>query len=520
LVTVFDRDLPKTHNSQTSAPGHHGCRGAINRQPFLPAAPAVQPHLLNWSQISLEQDDFTTKLTRVCRRAFGGSGPVEELKRLSGGANMESWALRYGDTAMVLRRFPGGGDGFGEDEEYLDSISLSAQADLIDAASRAGVTAPAILARLAPDDGLGEGFLMARAGGEAMPHKILGNPEYAAVVPGLTEQMARELARIHALPTSACADLVYASPRQTIAAELRRYRDLQASLPVLDFAFGWLLRNAPPEVPPVVLHGDFRMGNLMIDSTGISAVLDWELAHLGDPAQDLAYLCVPSWRHGHYDKPVGGVGQIDTLLAAYRQFSGREIERERFRFWLVYGTLFWGVVCLSMGQLWRSGGDRSLERLVIGRRVSEVELDLLLLFEDELGLQGRDRLDWLPPAAAAEYSGEIAYSELAVALAEWNKNSVQPEARNHQLFESRVAGNALGILTRQLQWGRAFEDGQSKRLAALGLDHREFCQGLHSGRIELSEQRVWDHLRRTALEREVVDQPKHAGLRLALQRWC
>ena len=186
----------------------------------------------------------------------------------------------------------------------------------------------------------------------------------------------------------------------------------------------------------------------------------------------------------------------------------------------MYGTLLWGGVCLSMGQLWRSGGDRSLERLVIGRRVSEVELDLLLLFEDELGLQGRDRLDWLPPAAAAEYSGEIAYSELAVALAEWNKNSVQPEARNHQLFESRVAGNALGILTRQLQWGRAFEDGQSKRLAALGLDHREFCQGLHSGRIELSEQRVWDHLRRTALEREVVDQPKHAGLRLALQRWC
>ena len=465
-------------------------------------------------------DSLEKKVLRLCRETFGKVGQLQELVRLSGGANMESWALRYADRSMVLRRLPGGSRETVDGDDHLGAISLAAQAELIESAGRGGVTVPDVLARLEPRHGLGEGFIMSRVEGETLPHRILGQPSFAQAEAQLTQQCARELARIHALdPASVPEELRYLTPLELVREQAAKYRDTGALLPVFDFTLRWLQQNAPTPTPPAVLHGDFRMGNLMIDASGITAVLDWELAHLGDPARDLAYLCAPSWRFGHYDKPVGGFDQIDALLQAYREQSGRDIEPARLRYWLVFSTLWWGIVCLVMGELWRSGGDRSLERAVIGRRVSEVEADLLLLFEEILGLGGGNGVSWEPPSEH-DFAGEIDYAELLTALGEWNRESVQAVASGHQLFESRVAGNALGIARRHARWAGVFDQASRERLREIGLDHASLCQALAKGSVGLDDNALWDHLRLSALERMTIDQPRYAGLQQARQRWC
>jgi len=194
------------------------------------------------------------------------------------------------------------------------------------------------------------------------------------------------------------------------------------------------------------------------------------------------------------------------------------VDPDRFRFWLVYSTLWWGVACMVMGQIWRSHGDRSLERTVIGRRVSEVEIDLALLFEEILPDTMATPLNWSVPDQQAA-TGETGYGELLTALEEWNSKQVLPGLKGHDKFQSRVAGNALGIARRQAEWGPGYRDAAKARLAAIGYDHRQLCLGLSKGDIAITTPAVWDHLRLSALERLSIDQPKYAGLRVALNKW-
>ena len=143
-----------------------------------------------------------------------------------------------------------------------------------------------------------------------------------------------------------------------------------------------LKRNAPPPVAPVLVHGDFRNGNLMIHpDDGLRAVLDWELAHIGDPAEDLGWICVNSWRFGAYDKPVGGFGQYEQLLEGYNAAGGRDISVERIQYWQMLGSMKWGIMCMTMYQSFATGADASIERAMIGRRTSETEIDLITLLE-------------------------------------------------------------------------------------------------------------------------------------------
>src|SRR5204863_9687012 len=138
---------------------------------------------------------------------------------------------------------------------------------------------------------------------------------------------------------------------------------------------------APKHAGTVLVHGDFRDGNLMIHpGKGLTAVLDWELAHLGDPAEDLGWICVNSWRFGG-DAQVGGFGRYVDLLRGYRDGGGRQIELSEVRYWQAVGSLKWGVMCLMMYAAYASGRDPSVERAMIGRRASEAEIDLVGLME-------------------------------------------------------------------------------------------------------------------------------------------
>ena len=460
-------------------------------------------------------DDIHQKLNLFCKDRFGSAGKLSAVNRLSGGASMESWSFQYGDKEYVMRRLP---SGISSDDEGLRGISLATQADVIELAVKAGVTAPLVTARMTPDDGLGEGFIMSKAQGETLPHKILGNPEFTIAEGNLTKQCARELALIHKMDANSIKEkLEYFSPTQLIELQKAKYDEIGGAIAIYEYAIRWLLDNVPKDVDRRLVHGDFRMGNLMIDHDGISAVLDWELARLGDPVQDLAYLCTPSWRFGRYAKVAGGFDSAENLLAAYATETGEEVDPARFRFWLIYSTVWWGVACLVMGEIWRTKGDRSLERTVIGRRVSEVEIDLALLFEELLPAEMSSPLDWQMPHQP-DVTGETSYGEVTTALSEWNTNVVQPDLSGHHKFQSRVAGNALGIIQRRLDWGMEYRIESEKRLAAIGYDHRQLCDGLAKGSVEMTAA-IWDHLRLSALERLSIDQPKYAGLNVALKKW-
>ena len=158
------------------------------------------------------------------------------------------------------------------------------------------------------------------------------------------------------------------------------FRRTGACRPVLELAFRHLRACLPPPVAPCLVHGDFRTGNIMVDPrAGLVAVLDWELAHMGDPAEDLGWLCVNSWRFGAVERAVGGFGDLADLLAAYAQAGGAPVSPARVHYWQMVGSLKWAVMCLMMYEIFRSGADASLERAAIGRRVSECEADLLHL---------------------------------------------------------------------------------------------------------------------------------------------
>lgn len=463
-------------------------------------------------------DELETKLNAFCQKQFGHANIVENLERLSGGASMESWAFTFGDHDIVLRRLPDGIADNEADAATVSAISLDVQADLIEIAREAGVTAPQVLAKLSSMDGIGQGFLMARASGETLPHKILGKPEFKKAVSNLTEQCASELAAIHAIDVNKLPDEIQSvSTTDLLTLQETAYRDLNIEIPIYDYAFRWLTDHVPVQEDEKLLHADFRMGNLMIDDNGISAVLDWELAHRGDPMEDLTYLCTPSWRFGHYENEAGGFDSAQNLIAAYENASEAPVDQQRFDWWLVYNTLWWGVACLRMGHSYRDGTVHVLERTIIGRRASEVEIDLLLLFE-KMGVGSGDKLPWNQPALLPD-DGEVEYSEILNAIIEWNKEKIMPETTGHALFESRVVNNALGIAQRHAAWGKSYADRSTNRLANIGVSNSQLCKALRDGHQDIGGSAVWDHLRLTALERLSIDQPKYAGLRVALEKW-
>lgn len=461
---------------------------------------------------------FRRLLTQFCRTHLG-EGELAGCERLSGGANMLSWGFEWGGLPFVMRQLPAGvssTDNPADRAEGGSAISLSTQADLIDLAARCGVSAPTVVAQLTPGDGLGEGFVMKRAAGETLPQSIFRNPAMETAIARLPAHCARELAKIHAIDTSAVpAELEAHSPARLLSEQEATYRALGGAIAAYDAAFGWLAAHCPPEVTPRLLHGDFRMGNLVIDTDGITAVLDWELAHLGDPVQDLAYLCVPSWRFGNWHAQAGGFGSRAELVAAYEEASGTPVEPSRFDWWLVYSTLWWGICCLRMGQSWRDGSQRILERPLIGRRVSEVEIDLLLLLEDKRGAS--ETLCWQEPQPDWE-SGETGYDELLVALRGREKSRLSA-VTGHDRFEALMSVNALGIAQRHAQFGPAFQQSRQARLAAMGSDAQALGAQLRDDWTRLTDSDVWRHLRLTAMERLTVDQPSYAGLTVAKERW-
>lgn len=191
----------------------------------------------------MDQSDFEQKIAVFCDRIFDSSGQFSDLRHLSGGASMESWSFCCGDEEFVLRRLP---SGISPDDEGLCGISLAIQADIIDIAVQSGVTAPTVRGRLAPEDSVGEGFIMDKAEGETLPHKILGNSEFAEAESKLTDQCARELWNIHNIDPDNLPDVLeYFTPLELITLQKDKYEEIGGAILIYEYAFHWLKENAP-----------------------------------------------------------------------------------------------------------------------------------------------------------------------------------------------------------------------------------------------------------------------------------
>jgi aminoglycoside phosphotransferase (APT) family kinase protein len=307
----------------------------------------------------------------------GATGIINAV-RLSGGASQETWSFDIvhpdGNIGAILRRAP---QGYGAAPSR--AAGLSAEAVLMQLAYHAGVPSPKVLHVLQPQDDLGTGFIMVRVEGETIPRKILRDEQFARARPKLARQLGAVLAGIHGIELPQLPGLRRMTAAKEIAELERDYRSFGWPRPVFELALRWLRDRDPgPSQEVTLVHGDFRHGNLIIGPEGLRAVLDWELAHTGDPMEDLGWICVNSWRFGEIDRPVGGFGSREELFAGY-EAAGRRVDADRVMFWEVMGTLRWGVMCCGMMQRFRSGSEHSVERAMIGRRASETEIDLLRL---------------------------------------------------------------------------------------------------------------------------------------------
>lgn len=457
---------------------------------------------------------MSDEIETALREALGA--PAENLHRLTAGASMESWAFDAGGRALILRRAPGGR----RESTGVGGIALSLEAQIIEIAGRHGVTAPEIIHQFPPDSPIGAAYVMNRLPGEALPPRLFKDAALGPVLDALPDRLAREMAAIHAVPLRALPDDI---PRAGARALIESYHDAYQSMserrPIYELAFHWLRKNCPDDLDvPHLIHGDFRMGNLLIDESGLTAVLDWEIAHLGDPHQDLAYICAPSWRFGRRNKIVGGIGDVDPFLKTYETASGRTVDRVRFQFWRVLTTLFWGSACMMMLSDWREGRERSIERAAIGRRISEVEIDLLLLLQDIEGVEA-DPLPAIKTTPRHAASGQTSLAEMITALTEWNARDVTPKAQGRDRFQSRIAANLLSQLAREAQMGRDFVFAQRARLKPLGLTPDELASGLGDGTLNWREPALFDHLRLSIMERLLIDQPTYHGLHAATAHW-
>jgi aminoglycoside phosphotransferase (APT) family kinase protein len=303
---------------------------------------------------------------------LGADVAIENLRALTGGASGATWAfdarIESRTHPLILRtRKP---DALGAE------MRLEARVQAL--AGAAGAPVPHVLVADDSTVPLGVPFLICGAiAGETIPRRILRGLDDSAAA-GLLRQCAGALAAIHR------ADLD--APGLTGHDALTQTRGLLDEIgdttSTFEWAFRWLTLNRPPPTAPRLVHGDFRMGNLIIDRGRLAAVLDWELVHAGEVFEDLAWFCVRAWRFGApASHGAGGLGSIESFLSAYEQASGTSVDRVSIRWWLILATLRWGVICRHQAHRHLSGQTRSVELAAIGRRVAETEWDLLDLLD-------------------------------------------------------------------------------------------------------------------------------------------
>jgi aminoglycoside phosphotransferase (APT) family kinase protein len=454
----------------------------------------------------------------VLERQLPGFRVLQSCEQLTAGASQETYRLTLrldsGERHLALRRMQPNLT----QASSVGTILPDTEARLFQLATAAGIPGPGVVYVLQPSDGLGNGFLMDWLEGETLGQRIVRSEALAEVRPRLARQCGEILGRIHKLDWRSAglgAVLPTVDPGTLVDDTWAHYRDLNVPVPMIDFAWRWLKAHLPEQPRTTLVHGDFRNGNLMVAPDGINAVLDWELAHIGDPVRDLGWLCVNSWRFGVSAMPVGGFGAIEDLLAGYQHTSGVSVTREELVFWQVFGSFWWAMATLQMASTWRTGETPSLERPVIGRRSSEAQMDCVnLLIPGDYSL---------PPAGHSIAAGSQlpTPAELLEGVRSFLKDDIAMQLDSHAGFLARVAANSLGIAQREMLHGSALAVAERERLErVLGITgdldelRWELVRRLRDD-LPLDTPGLAQHLRQTVAGQLALDQPGYSALRQA-----
>jgi len=332
--------------------------------------------------IAPRSPEFAARLATFLTHAAGAPATITAMHPIAGGASRETWAVdaEIGDVheALVLRMDLAS-------SMNRDALSRPQEFALLAAAHAAGVLAPRPRWLDADGAALGRPFLlMDRVAGESIGPRVVRRPELAAARTRLPTQMAVQLARIHAINPTPLDFLPRPSADRSPALhaidQTRRSIDaIELHNPALELGLRWLEQRAQACAQPLLIHGDFRIGNLLVGPEGLNAVIDWEFAHVGDPHEDLAWPCVRDWRFGHDALHVGGVGELAPYLAAYESASGRTVDRNTLCWWEIMGNVRWAATCHVQAHRHLSGADPSVELASLGRRAAEMELEFLTL---------------------------------------------------------------------------------------------------------------------------------------------
>jgi aminoglycoside phosphotransferase (APT) family kinase protein len=324
-------------------------------------------------------DELAPKLAAVLEPALGAGTAIEDLRTLTGGASRTTWAfdaITGGQRRSLILRT-------GPPDEVHAGMELEASAQR--AAADAGAPVPHIVVADDSVVALGNPFLICNAiGGETIVRRIQRQLDDAGRA-RLLRQCAEALAAIHRADTNL--------PGVSHDDQMAEWRDqldtMGDTTATFEWAFRWLADNRPAPSPPRLVHGDFRMGNVIVDESGLAAVLDWELVHVGEVYEDLAWFCIRAWRFGApVDLAAGGLGSVEDFLHGYENAGGAAVDRAAFHWWLVQATLRWGVICRYQAERHLSGQTRSVELATIGRRVCETEWDLLNLLDNGVARAG------------------------------------------------------------------------------------------------------------------------------------
>jgi len=324
--------------------------------------------------------------------AIGTPLDVQKVWRLGGGASKEAWAvdaMLQGQPQHWLVRRMGGG------VLHDHTLSLATEHAVIRAAHAAGVPVPQPLGFIADLAGR-DAFVMQRVGGEGVGRRIVRNLKldtHAQAARRLPQQMAVALAGIHGIPISAVPQLpppagLDTAAQRTVAQLERKLDEAGEPHPAIELGLQALRRrisdsgaDQPHDV--VLVHGDFRIGNLLVCEEGLVAVIDWEFAHWGHALEDLAWPLVRAWRFGRDDRHLGGVGDLLPYLAAYNEAAGTAYTPKQLAWWELAGNVRWAITCLTQARRHLSGAEPNVELAVLGRLACEVEHETLHLLQQQ-----------------------------------------------------------------------------------------------------------------------------------------
>src|SRR6516162_7005144 len=479
----------------------------------MPGCSIRRPHFHRvGGQVMTETSALTSALASRLRVLWGTEAQVIGIRLLPGGASRESWDVRVqtaGDALpAVERRFvllrEAGGQAPHPDK------NVAVEAAVMTAARLAGVPVAEIYDYAAGDGhhALGQAYLlMEYLDGETIPRRLLRDEAYAAVRPRLARRLGEVLARIHHVDPDSIPGL----PRVDALGQVTAmYQAFAEPRPALEIGLRWLAGHQPAPAADALVHGDFRTGNLMVGADGLHGVLDWELAHCGDPRQDLGWLCTKAWRFGSAS-PVGGFGARADLMAGYASGGGTPPDEETQRWWELYGTVRWALLCRRQAERYLADGEPSIELAVLGRRVCEQEYDILLALGYAAPQVVPDPLEdgVRPPVQPHDLPSGPGLLRAVRGFLTAEAGAADPRLRFHAL----VAANALRIAEREAMLAAAHAPRHRARLAALGCDDdAELCAKIRDGSLDHRFDEVVEAVRAATIDKLTVANPGHLSL--------